>query len=106
MIDLSGLGVAAVAAALNWGREAKEGGTMRWWQFGLFGGVVLSLATGIKVTRAVVRGALGEAEWGEAVGFGAAIFGMGFLCGVIVWAGKGLYQRTSNSGWPGTRSSG
>ena len=71
---------------------------MRWWQFGLFGGVVLSLATGIKVTRAVVRGALGEAEWGEAVGFGAAIFGMGFLCGVIVWAGKGLYQRLGLAG--------
>jgi hypothetical protein len=66
---------------------------MRWWQFGLFGGVVLSPATAIKVVRAVVRGAAGEAEWGEAVGFAAAIFGMGFLCGVVVWAGRGLYRR-------------
>jgi hypothetical protein len=64
----------------------------RWWQFGLFGGVVLSLATAVKVVRAVVRGAAGEADWGEIVGFAAAIFGMGFLCGVIVWAGRGLHR--------------
>jgi hypothetical protein len=66
--------------------------TMRWWQFGLLGGVVLSLATAVKVIRAIVGGATGEAEWSEAAGFAAAIFGMGFLCGVIVWAGRGLYR--------------
>ncbi len=62
----------------------------RWWQFGLFGGIVLSIATVVKVIRAIFRG---KVEWGEDDGFAAAIFGMGFLCGVIVWAGKGLHQR-------------
>ena len=65
----------------------------RWWQFGLFGSVALSILTAFKLVRAMVGGAAGEAEWGEAAGFAAAIFGMGFLCGVIVWAGKGLYRR-------------
>jgi hypothetical protein len=45
----------------------------RWWQFGLVGGFVLSLATAIKVVRSVVRGAAGDADWGEAAGFAAAI---------------------------------
>ena len=71
---------------------------MRWWQFGLVGGVVLSIATAIKLVRAVVHGAVGDIEWSEAAGFAAVIFGMGFLCGVIVWAGKGLYRRI---GWVG-----
>ena len=66
--------------------------TMRWWQFGLFGGVVLSLATAVKVLKAVVAGTTDQAEWREAAGFAAVIFGMGFLCGVIVWAGRGLYR--------------
>jgi hypothetical protein len=70
----------------------------RWWQFGLIGGVALSIATAVKVVRAVVRGAAGDAEWGEAVGFAAAIFGMGFLGGVIVWAGRGLHRRLGMAG--------
>ena len=65
---------------------------MRWWQFGLFGGVVLSLATAVKVVRAIIGGLAGEAGWTDAVGFATAIFAMGFLCGVIVWAGRGLYR--------------
>jgi hypothetical protein len=72
--------------------------TLRWRQFGLFGAVVLSLATAIKVVRAVVLGAAGQAEWGEAGRFAAAIFGMGFLCGVIVWAGRGLSRRLGMAG--------
>ena len=71
---------------------------MRWWQSGLVGGAALSITTAVKVVRAVVCGAVGDIEWGEAAGFAAAIFGMGFLCGVIVWAGKGLYRRI---GWVG-----
>lgn len=71
---------------------------MRWWQFGLLGGFVLSLATAVKVVRAVVRGAAGEAAWGEAAGFAAAIFGMGFVCGVVVWAGRGLSRRFGPAG--------
>jgi hypothetical protein len=72
--------------------------SLRWWQYGLVGGTILSLATLIKVVRAVARGAAGEAEWGEAAGFAAAIFGMGFLCGVVVWAGRGLYRRLGMAG--------
>lgn len=72
--------------------------TLRWWQFGLFGGIVLSLATAVKVIRAFIAGTIGGTGWGEAAGFAAAIFGMGFLCGVIVWAGKGLYHRIGMAG--------
>lgn len=75
---------------------------MRWWQYGLFGAIVLSLATAIKViptvVLAVVLGIAGEGDWGEVAGFAAAIFGIGFLCGLIVWAGKGLYHKI---GWTG-----
>jgi hypothetical protein len=71
---------------------------MRWWVFGLVGGFALSVATAVKVVRAVVSGAADDADWGEAGGFAAAVFGMGFLCGVIVWAGRGLYRRI---GWVG-----
>jgi hypothetical protein len=70
----------------------------RWWQFGLSGGVALSIATAVNVVRAIVRGSISDAEWGEAVAFAAAIFGMGFLCGVIVWSGKGLYRRIGMAG--------
>ncbi len=59
----------------------------RWWQFGLFGGIGLLLSTAIKFASAVILGATGEAEWGEAAGFAAAILGSGFICGVVVWAG-------------------
>ncbi len=71
---------------------------MRWWQFGLFGGGILWCATAVKVVRAIVRGAAGNTEWGEAANLSAAIFGMGFLCGVIVWAGRGLYRRLGMAG--------
>src|SRR5690349_3367799 len=70
----------------------------RWWQFGLFGGLVLSLATAAKVVHALIRGAAGNTGSGEALGFAVAIFGMGFLCGVIVWAGRGLHRRIGLAG--------
>ena len=69
-----------------------------WWQFGLTGGIVLSVATAIKLVRALFRSATEPEELGEAVGFALAIFGMGFLCGVIVWAGKGLHRRFGVAG--------
>ncbi|HTU17847.1 MAG TPA: hypothetical protein VMG10_07255 [Gemmataceae bacterium] len=72
--------------------KTSEGFT-RWWQYGLLGGFVLSLTTLVKVLRAVVRGAVGEAKWTEAVGFAVAIFGMGFVCGLVAWAGRGLSRR-------------
>jgi hypothetical protein len=44
----------------------------RWWQYGLLGGLVLSLATIIKLIRTVLIGAAiggvaGQAVWTEAV---------------------------------------
>lgn len=70
----------------------------RWWEFGLIGGVTLSVATLIKVIRRLFHGAVVEGEWTEAVGFAAAVFGMGFVCGLIVWLGQGLSRRL---GWLG-----
>jgi hypothetical protein len=72
--------------------------SVSWWQFGLMGGVILSLATLVKFVRAVIRGLAGEPEWGEAIGFAAAIFGMGFVCGLVVWAGRGLHRRIGMAG--------
>jgi len=65
----------------------------KWWQFGLFGGVVLSIVTAIKAIAALIVGTFGQTEWvlADTGGFAAAIFGMGFLSGLIVWAGRGLY---------------
>jgi hypothetical protein len=71
---------------------------LHWWQFGLFGGIVLSLATVIKLVRALARGAGSAAVWGDAAGFAAAIFAMGFACGIVVWAGRGLYHRIGMAG--------
>src|SRR5947208_2412659 len=70
----------------------------RWWQYGLLGGLVLSLATIIKLIRtvlmgAVIAGAAGKAGWTEAVAFAVAIFGMGFVCGLVIWAGRGISRR-------------
>lgn len=70
----------------------------RWWQFGLLGGAVLSVATGFKALRAVIGGAAFGAPWGETAAFAAFIFGIGFLCGLIVWAGKGLHRRIGMAG--------
>ena len=51
------------------------------------------VATLIKVVRAIARGLADQPEWGEAAGFAAAVFAMGFVCGIVVWAGRGLYRR-------------
>jgi hypothetical protein len=48
------------------------------------------------VVRAVVKGA--DAEWGETAAFAAAVFGMGFVCGLIVWAGRGLHRSLGRVG--------
>jgi hypothetical protein len=68
-------------------------GLTRWWQYGLVGGVVLSLATLVKAVRGVARGAVGAVDWADAAGFAAAVFGMGFACGLVVWAGRGISRR-------------
>jgi hypothetical protein len=65
---------------------------MRWWMFGLVGGGVLLVATAVKFVRVLVGGVGGEGGLLEALTFAALLFGVGFACGVIVWAGRGLYR--------------
>jgi hypothetical protein len=67
-------------------------GVHAWWQFGLYGGIGLSFIGAIRLIRAVISGIAGQASWAEAIGFVALMFGMGFMCGVMVWAGRGLYH--------------
>jgi hypothetical protein len=55
--------------------------------------MTLSIATVVKLIRAVVRGLAGEANGTQAVGFLVLMFAMGFLCGVVAWVGRGLYDR-------------
>jgi len=71
---------------------------MRWWQFGLIGGVVLSLATAGKFDSAIVTGRAGEVDWGAALPFALAIFAMGSICGLVVWMGRGLHRRIGIAG--------
>jgi hypothetical protein len=69
-----------------------------WWQSGLLGGFTLSLATLVKALGALVLGRFHETDVAYAVKFAAAVFGMGFICGVVGWAGRGLHSRI---GWVG-----
>jgi hypothetical protein len=73
-------------------------GRLTWWQGGLVGGFVLSYATAVKLVRALRKGQEVDAEWAELPGFAAALFGIGFLCGVIVWFGQQLYTRFGRLG--------
>ncbi len=72
--------------------------SVRWWHFGLVGGFTLAVATAVKLVRAIARGGAGEANVPEAIGFFALMFAMGFLCGVVAWAGRGLYDRIGMAG--------
>jgi hypothetical protein len=66
---------------------------VRWWHFGIVGGFALSFATFIKVIRALIRGASGNSGALEALGVLALTFAMGFVCGVVAWIGRNLYDR-------------
>jgi hypothetical protein len=65
-------------------------GSLRWWQFGVFGGCVLSFATLVKVIGAIPRFFTEAVPWSELTYFPLAVFGMGFVCGVVVWAARFL----------------
>jgi len=67
---------------------------MRWWQCGLIGSIVLSGTTACNAVTALLHGRIdGPTPWGEILGVLVATFAMGFLCGVIVWSGRGLHRR-------------
>ena len=65
---------------------------MRWWEAGLIGGTVLSVATVANAIKAVLGGIHGM-PWDEVFSVAIVVFFMGFLCGVIAWSGRGLHQR-------------
>jgi hypothetical protein len=67
--------------------------TVRWWHYGLLGGGVLMVATSVKIVEALVVGHLDAARWAEAARLLPLTFGMGFVCGLVAWAGRGLSRR-------------
>jgi hypothetical protein len=67
--------------------------TMRWWEAGVIGGAVLAFATVVNVVKALIGGIADAVGWSGTVGVVVATFGMGFVCGVIAWSGKGLHRR-------------
>lgn len=72
--------------------------TMRWWESGLIGGVVLSGTTAFNAVNAFVGDVDGPTPWVDIFGVVAATFCMGFLCGIIAWSGKGLHRRFGAAG--------
>ena len=60
--------------------------TQRWWEWGLAGGLVLSVATFVKVVSTIPRFFKEDVPWSELPAFAASVFGMGFFCGVLVCA--------------------
>ena len=72
--------------------------TVRWWQFGAVGAFALSVATAVKLVRAIFRGAAGEAGLIDSLGVFALTFATGFVCGVVAWAGRNLHDRTGMIG--------
>lgn len=69
-----------------------------WWRCGLLGSFVLLASTGVKFLRALVAGATPGFGWGNAAGFVAGLFALGFACGLVGWAGLGLSRRFGSVG--------
>ena len=71
--------------------------TIRWWQFGILGGFILSLTTAPKLLAALPRLLRADIEWTEFFLFPFVVFSMGFVCGVTVW----MLRRWSRLGFVG-----
>jgi len=71
---------------------------LSWWQFGVLGAVVLSVATLFKVVGALFEGVKHPVAWQDAAIFALEIAAMGFACGVVVRAGSGLHERLGRLG--------
>lgn len=73
-----------------------------WWPCGLLGGAVLSLVTLVRFIGAAaflwLTGTAIPGGWREAAGLIALMFAMGFVCGVVAWAGQGLSRRLGLAG--------
>jgi len=69
-----------------------------WLQLSVVGGLTLSLVTLLigapfKIAAYLFQHKSEPIAWGELIGFPFLIFGMGFLCGSVVWALQGLSRR-------------
>jgi hypothetical protein len=59
---------------------------------------VITLGKGIEIAAKVSSGLNSGVSVTEMFGLGAAVFAMGFLCGVVVWASRAWYRRWGKAG--------
>jgi hypothetical protein len=69
-----------------------------WWQYGLFGSLILFLMTGWNFLKAIPDFIQGNAAWGELPLFAVQIVGIGFVCGLAVWAVQPLWRNYGTLG--------
>ena len=67
--------------------------TFKWWISGLVGALTLSIATVINAFYAIPKILSGGGSWNEFFVTVVSVFGMGFLCGLLVWFSLGLSRR-------------
>lgn len=73
--------------------EPNDASETSWWQFGLIGGIALSLATVYKALRFLQRVAPQFGPWWDFFAVAALVFCLGFVCGCLVWWLHGLSSR-------------
>src|SRR5579885_3288206 len=71
---------------------------MHWWTVGFFGAAVVSLLAVMRLAWAILNGNIGNAGPRHVPAFLAGAFGIGFLCGVVVWGLKGVCRRLGMAG--------
>ena len=69
-----------------------------WWQFGLIGGIALSLATLYKFVHALPRLFQQPFPWSALVAAPVAAFLLGFACGCVVWCLRSISSRFGLAG--------
>ncbi len=73
-------------------------GEVRWWQWGLVGGLALAALTFVNFILALPRFFTADVRWWELPAVPFAAFGMGFACGVVAWALRPLPLRFGRPG--------
>ena len=66
---------------------------LRWWQYGILSGIALSMLLLSKIVDGLLNGELAVADIAGELIVVAMFFPVGFLCGLIVWAGQKLTRR-------------
>lgn len=69
-----------------------------WWQCGLIGAVVLSVATIEKLIKSVLMFSPVEFSWYGLLCFQLLIFAVGFICGFILWLALPLSRKLGRLG--------